>query len=163
MWLIEEINIANIVAGLIIIVVGILIADILAKLGRKVVKSFEIDRFIKKFPINDFVSSSVKFLVYIIAIVWGVFQMGIEWIVLIIVCLGLGVFLVWKLVLTLREFIPNYIAYSKLKLKKGKSFNLNGIKGRIKEVGKLESRVLTEDREILYIPNKLFLNRKTNS
>jgi small conductance mechanosensitive channel len=159
MWLIGEVSIASIVAGLVIIGVGILIADILAKLGRKVVKSFEIDRFIKKFPINDLVSSTIKFLVYIISIVWGVFQMGIEWIVLIIVCGAILILLLWKAVLGLREFIPNYAAYSKLKLKKGKSFNLQGIKGRVKEIGKLESKVRTEDKEILYIPNKLFLKQ----
>jgi hypothetical protein len=159
MWLIDDISISNIVAGLIIIGVGILIADILAKLGRKVVIGFEINKFITKFPINDLVSSSVRFLVYVIAIVWGVFQMGIEWIVLIIVGFGVLLFLIWKGVLCLRDFIPNYIAYSKLKMKKGKTFSFKGVKGRVKAIGRLESRILTEDKEILYIPNKLFLRK----
>ncbi|MAG78501.1 hypothetical protein CL616_04005 [archaeon] len=156
MLIAEDISITNIVAGLVIIGVGILVADILAKLSKKVIKSFEIDRFIKRFPINDFFSSVVKFLVYIAAVVWGIFQMGIEWIVLLVVGGILLILLIWRIITGVKEVIPNYIAYKKLKIKKGRTFNAYGIKGRVREVGKLESLVKTAEGEILYVQNKLF-------
>jgi hypothetical protein len=156
MMIIENLSITNIVAGLIILGVGILIADILAKLSKKLLESFELERVLgKRFPIYDLLSSIVRFMVYIVAIVWSVFQMGFEWIVLIMVCGFLGIVLIWKVLMSIREFVPNYIAKLKFKPKKGRKFKYH-FNGRLKEVGLLESKVKTEEGELLYVPNKLF-------
>ena len=159
MLLYQNISLIDIVAGLVIIGVGILLADILGKLTKKILESFEIEKILKnrKFPVIDFISSFVKFFVYIIAIVWGIFQMNIELIVLVIFIIFVTIFIIWKILMGIRCFVPNFIARLKLNLNKGKTIEMKHIKGKIIEGGILESKVRSIDGEILYVPNKLLV------
>ena len=153
MFITENISFIDVAAGLVIIGLGIVFANVLGKLSEKILKSFEIEKVIKKFPIGDLVGSVVKFLVYIISIVWGVFQMGIQWIVLIVICAILVIIMIWKVIMGIKDFFPNYLASSKLK--KGRATKLLNLRGRIKKVKIICSVVKLEDGEILYVPNKL--------
>ena len=159
MLLLDEITLTNIVAGLVIIGVGILLGHILGKLGRKILDAFEIESMLRKknikFPINDLFSSTIKFLIWIIAIVWGVFQMNIELILLLVVCILIILIFLWKLATGLREVFPNYLASKKLNIKR--SVSLNDIKGKILSKGKVETKIKTNGGEILYIPNKILV------
>jgi len=150
MLLYENITLIGVVAGLVIIGVGILLGNIGGKLTRKLLEGFEVERFLKRFPINDLVSSGVKFLIYIAAAVWGVFQMGIEWIVLIIVGVVVGLVIIWKILMTIKDFIPNFISY----LSKNKTIKSKYIKGRVIKRGILESKIKSADGEILYVQNR---------
>ncbi|MFH1972855.1 MAG: hypothetical protein ABIJ18_05245 [archaeon] len=150
MLLYENITLIGVVAGLVIIGVGILLGNIGGKLTRKLLESFEVDRFINKFPINDLGSSLVKFLIYISAVVWGIFQMGMEWIVLILVGFIVCLILIWNILMAIKDFVPNFISF----LQKNQTIKSKHIKGRVIKRGVLESKIKSADGEILYIQNR---------
>jgi len=155
-----DITLTKIVAGLVIIGVGILLGYILGKLSRKILESFEIRRLLRergvKFPLIDLLSSITKFIVYILAVTWGVFQMHIEIIVLLVVAIFVAILIVWRVITVLIDFIPNYIAMLSLNLKKGRTVTAGETKGKILERGIIETKIKTQEGEELYVPNRLF-------
>lgn len=159
----RDLTLVNFVAGFVIIGVGIVLGSIFGKLSKKIIKSLEIEMLLKekniKFPFTDFVYSITRFGVYIAAVILGVFQMGIERVILIIFLTVLLLMLVIKVVTSLLSFWPNFVAGFRNNIKKGDEIGIETIKGKILGVGFLETVVKSKEGDILYIPNMFFLKR----
>jgi small-conductance mechanosensitive channel len=153
----------SIVAGLLVIGFGILIGNILSVVSKKILQSFEVEKVMQnwgvKFPIEEFIGSIVKYGIYIGGLVLGLGFLGLQTFVLYIILISLLVILVIFIVLSLKDFFPNFISglriHFKNKIKNGDLVEIEHVEGRIIDAGLLETHIKTEDGDIVIMPNML--------
>jgi len=159
-----ETKILNLVAALIILLVGYILGRFLSKLIQRILGELEINKILKeqagvRVPIEEFLGGVVKYLIYFIAIVMALNQIGLTTTALQIILFIILIMIVVFIVLALKDFIPNVVAgffiHQKRSLKPGNKISVNGIKGRIISVGLVETKIQTKKEEIVYIPNNL--------
>ncbi len=156
-------TLTNIVASLLIIGFGILVGNILFVLTRKILQSFEVERVLAdrgvRFPIEQFVSSFVRYATYIAGVIWGVTFLGLETIVLYIVLIVLLALLVGFILLAFKDFIPNFVAgfflHLTQKIRKGEYIHMDTVEGRVLQVDMLETKIKTDDGDTVVVPNVL--------
>ena len=155
----------NIIAGILIIGFGILVGNILSLVGKKVFQSFEMDRILQelgiRFPVEEFLSSFIKYGLYIAGLLLGLTFLGLETILLYsILFILLGIFILFIL-LSFKDFIPNFIAglviYMKGKIRKGDIVEIDRIEGKVIHTDMLEVKIRTMDNDVVIIPNVLIL------
>ncbi len=158
----------NIVAGLLVMGFGIIVGNIFSLLARRALQSFEVERIMKEqgvgFPIEDFVSYLVRYVIYIIGLVWGLTFLGLETIVLyaiLFVILGL---IIGFILLGFKDFIPNFIAgffiNFKKKFKKGDNVKIDATEGKVMDMNMVEVKIKTVDGDVVVIPNVLVSRNK---
>src|SRR3989344_1212484 len=154
----------NIVASIVILIFGLILGRFLSNLTRKLLDELELDRILKekvhiRVPVSEFISSSVKYVVYILFIILSLNQLGIENIVLNIVLGIIFLFLFVFILAYIKDFIPNFIAgiklYKRKSVKKGDIIKVNTVEGRILNINILETKILSTNKEIIHIPNSL--------
>ena len=110
------------------------------------------------------VSSLAKYLIYFIAVIFALDQIGLTTTVLNII---LGVFLliiVVFIILAFKDFIPNLISglfiHQKRGLKDGDKINMDGINGIIEHISIIETRIKTKNGDIIFVPNSMLTKHK---
>ena len=159
----------NLIGALVILLLGIVIGRFIGKLIKKVLKEVEINKILKeeagvKVPIEEVVSSLAKYLIYFIAVIFALDQIGLTTTVLNII---LGVFLliiVVFIILAFKDFIPNLISglfiHQKRGLKDGDKINMDGINGIIEHISIIETRIKTKNGDIIFVPNSMLTKHK---
>ena len=155
--------ITNIVAGLLVVGFGIIIGNIFKVVIRKILHSFEVERLLSevgvKFPLEEFVGSLVQYVLYIAGLVIGLTFLGLEKIVLIAILIGLFALLTMFILLSIKDFVPNFFAGIGIALKKrfkeGDLIEMDTIEGKIVNIGLSEMQVKTKDGDLVIIPNVL--------
>ena len=158
----------TIVAAILILVLGIIIGNIVSKLVKRLLKELEIERVLKeqkvKFPVEDFVSSLFKYIIYIIAVIWGLTYLNIGTTVLYIILGLILVILVSFIILAFKDIIPNFVSsifiHLKQKVKKGDYIVVDTVEGKVMEVDMQETRIKTKDGDMVVMPNSLLLKNK---
>jgi len=158
----------NIVAGLLIIVFGIIVGNIMSVLTRKILNSFETEHLLNKlgvqFPVVELIGSIVKYGLYLAGLVWGLTFLGLGRMVLYIILIGIICALILFILLALKDFIPNFIAglylFFKKKIKKGDLISIEGAEGKVVAIGLYETRVKMKDGDIVIIPNTFIVKNK---
>ena len=63
--------------------------------------------------------------------------------------------------ISLKDFLPNAIAgfliHKKKLLAGGDSIEIQGISGKVEDVGWVETKIINQNKDIVYIPNSSFL------
>lgn len=156
--------ILRLTAAIIILLIGFIIGRFVNKLLKKVLKELETDRILKeqasvKIPVEEFLSSTAKYLVYFIAIIMALNQLGITTVILQILLFVALVILVAFIILAVKDFIPNVLAgffiYQKKVLKEGDKIKVNKIEGKVIHVNLVETRIKTKSNDIVHIPNSV--------
>ena len=159
----------NLIGALVILLLGIVIGRFIGKLIKKVLKEVEINKILKeeagvKVPIEEVVSSLAKYLIYFIAVIFALDQIGLTTTVLNII---LGVFLliiVVFIILAFKDFIPNLISglfiHQKRGLKDGDKISMDGINGIIEHISIIETRIKTKNGDIIFVPNSMLTKHK---
>jgi small conductance mechanosensitive channel len=158
----------NIVAGLLVIGFGIIVGNIFSLISRKILQSFEVERIMKElgagFPIEDFVSSLVKYVTYIVGLVWGLTFLDLETIILYMILFVILGLLIGFILLGFKDFIPNFIAgffiNFRKKLKKGDVVKIDSTEGKVIDMNMLEVRLKTGDGDVVVMPNVLIARNK---
>jgi small-conductance mechanosensitive channel len=159
--------ITNIVAGLLIIAFGILMGNILGVLSKKLFEAFEVEHILHSwnigFPIEEFVSSLIKYITYLIGLIWGLTFLGLETIILYVILLIILGLLIAFILLALKDFIPNFVAGIIInltkKVNKREYIKLDNAEGKVIKVHMLETKIKTPDGDIVLIPNVLINKR----
>ena len=154
----------NLVAAIVILLIGLIIGRFLSNLTRKILNELELYRILKeqariKIPLAQLISSTVKYASYFIAVVLALGQLGLKSFVLNAVLIIILIILIIFMILSLKDFVPNLIAglflYQKRSINPGEIIEVNHIEGEVLSVTLFETKIKTKNHEIVYIPNSV--------
>ncbi|AJF62835.1 MAG: Small-conductance mechanosensitive channel [archaeon GW2011_AR20] len=154
----------NLIAAIVILLVGLVIGRFLGNLTRKVLHELELDKLLReqtrfKIPLEQFLGSLVKFIVYFIAIIFALDQLGLQTAILNIILAIIIMIIVIFMILAIKDFIPNLMAglflHQKRNIKPGERIEVNNVEGEVINITLTETKLRTRSGEIVYIPNSV--------
>lgn len=188
--MIEDINVAvqdaftgipvKIIVAVVILLIGFVAGKLIARIVYKILNSFEVNRSLKgltgiSFNVEGIVETFVKIFIYFIAVIIALQQLGIATTILNFVAAGVIIVIIIAVILGVKDFIPNTIAGLFIKNKKtikvGETIKVKGMKGVVKEITLVETKIETKTGDIIFIPNSVISkteviklkNKKKNS
>lgn len=155
----------NIVAGILIIGFGIFVGNILSVISKKVFQSFEVDRILEgiglRFPVEELLASIIKYGFYLGGLLLGLTFLGLERIMLYIILFFILGLLLAFILLSFKDFIPNFIGGVAISLKgkvrMGDIVEIENIEGKVIHLDMLEVKIRTIDGDVVIVPNVLIL------
>jgi small-conductance mechanosensitive channel len=159
----------NLIAGIIILLIGLVVAAIVSKLLKRLLHELEVDKILKeqggiKVPIEDILSTITKYLIYFIALIMALAQLGLEAVILYIILIVILLILVILIILAFKDFIPNFSAgffiHQKGMIKKGDYIKINSTEGKVINVGLIETEIETKTGDRIYIPNSILTKNR---
>lgn len=155
----------NIIVAVLILLVGFIVGKLIGKLLKRAMHEAEIDSILSKagFKINLEGKMSVLFeyTIYAAAAVIALNQMGIAATVLQALLLLIILLLIVFAFISLKDILPNVMAgfliHKKKLLAKGERIEIQGISGKVEDVGWVETKIINKNKDIVYIPNSSFL------
>ena len=154
--------IIRLLAAFLIIILGLIIGNIVKNVTKRILKGAELNRVIEeqlkvKWNLEKHISNIAKYLVYTIMFIIFLDILGIPtkilWAVFIVVLIAVVLFIF----LAFKDWLPNlvsgiYILRTK-KIKKNDIIETRGIRGKVIEINLLETKIETNNNEIISIPN----------
>ncbi|MEK6940541.1 MAG: mechanosensitive ion channel domain-containing protein [Nanoarchaeota archaeon] len=156
----------RLIAAVIILVTGFIIGSIVSRLIKRVLHDLEADRILHeqtrvKVHVDEFIASAAAYFIYFAAIVWALNQLGLTTTVLYVIFTGLLVIIVGFILLAFKDFIPNAFAgftiYNSDMVSHGDRIKVANIEGKVIHVGLLETKIQTNKKEVVFIPNSFML------
>ena len=144
--------------------VGLVVGRFLGNLTKKLLHELELDRLLKeqtrfKIPLEQFLGSLVKFIVYFVAIIFALDQLGLQTAILNVILAIILISLVVFMILAIKDFIPNLVAglilHQKRNIKAGEKIEVNNIEGEVINVTLVETKLRTKSGDMVYIPNSV--------
>ncbi|HLD39548.1 MAG TPA: mechanosensitive ion channel domain-containing protein [Candidatus Nanoarchaeia archaeon] len=157
-----------IVEGVIILIVGFALGILAQKLLSKILKEVELNHIMGKVGITHnlekWISLIVSYVIYLVFIVFFLNRLGITSIVLYLIVGAILMLLILTFIVGLKDVIPNLVAWIILhkdeRITVGRRVEVKEISGRVEKIGYLETEIITEYGDTLYVPNTLFLKSK---
>ena len=162
-------NTTKIIGAIIILLLGILIARFASKLIKKILSEIKLDKILKeeakiKIPVEDFLSNIASYLIYFIAIIFALDQLGLAVKVLYFILLIVLIIIIILIILAFKDFMPNLTAgffiYQKRNFNLDDEIEIKGIKGKIIDRNLVEIKIKTKNGDELIIPNSIFLREQ---
>ena len=150
----------RIIVFIIIILLGLVVSRVVSNIIKKSIKELELARIFKKADINHnpnkFLPALSRYVIYLLTILIALDAVGITRIVLIIIGVVLVFFILFYVIVSIKDLIPNWYAGFKVKkkYKVGDVLKYKKIKGKVIYMNLVELQVQTS-KEIVYIPYKL--------
>lgn len=150
----------RIIIFIIIILLGLIVSKVVNNLVRKLIKEIELYKIFKKADIkfnpNKFLPSLSKYIVYLLTIIIALNAVGITKIVLWVISILLFLIIVFYIIVSIKDLIPNcYYGFRiKKKYKVGDNLRYKNIRGKVIYMNLVELQVKT-NKEVVYIPYKL--------
>tara|TARA_Y100000310_G_scaffold89923_1_gene87052 strand:- start:15788 stop:16333 length:546 start_codon:yes stop_codon:yes gene_type:complete len=163
-----QITFSKVIEGIAILLIGFTIGVLAKKVLFRILKEIEINKIMSKVGItvkvDKIISSVVSYVIYLVTIVLFLDRLGIKSIVLYIVVGAILMLLILTFLVGLKDVIPNFAAWliiqKKKNLRVGKRIEVSNIHGQVEKIGYLETEIKTDQGDILYVPNSLFLKSK---
>ena len=157
-----------IVEGIIILIVGFALGILVQKLLNKVLREVELNHVASKVGITNnlekWVSLIASYVIYLVFIVFFLNHLGITSIVLYLLLGAVLMLLILTFIVGLKDVIPNLVAWLILhkdeRITVGRRVEVKEIAGRVERIGYLETEIITDYGDTLYVPNTLFLKSK---
>jgi small-conductance mechanosensitive channel len=151
----------TIASAVIVLLIGFIIGKVLGRLAQRFLREVELNRILGKagikFGMEEFLGHLIEYLIYFIAIVVALDQLGVTAIVLYIIIAAILVILAIAFLLSMKDFIPNFIAGIRLGHKKlfniGDTITAGSVSGKVKEIGLLETKLESKNKDIIHVPN----------
>ncbi len=154
--------IIKILTAFLIIILGLIIGNIIKNVLKRIIKGAELNKVAEeqlkvKWNLEKYISNAAKYFVYIIMFIILLDLLGIPtkilWAVFAVVLAAVILFIF----LAFKDLLPNiisgiYILRTK-KIKRNEIIEVRGIKGRIISINLLETKIETNNNEIISIPN----------
>ena len=156
----------KLIAAIIILVLGLVIGRFLSNLVKKILHELELDRVLKeqgriKVPLTQLISALIKYIIYFVAILAALNQLGLQSFILNIILTVVTLVLIIFMILSLKDFVPNLTAgiylYQKRSINPGEIIQVNNIEGEVLNITLLETKLRTRNKEIVYIPNSVLM------
>jgi small-conductance mechanosensitive channel len=158
----------HIAVGVVILLAGFGIGILVKKLVHKLLKEFELNKIMRRvgidYNLETGVSSILMYLIYLMTIIIFLDHFNIGSIVFYLILGGILMLIILTFLVGLKDVIPNFIGWiyiqRKDKIKEGHKIEVKEIAGIIEKIGYLETEIKTDNHDILYVPNSLFLKSK---
>jgi small conductance mechanosensitive channel len=158
----------HIAVGIVILLVGFGLGILAKKLMQKVLGEVELNKIMNKvgltYDLETWVSSIIMYLIYLATVIVFLDHFDIGSIVLYLLLGGVLMLIILTFLVGLKDVIPNLIGWIYIqrnsKLKEGHRVEVKEISGIVEKIGYLETEIKTENHDILYVPNSLFLKSK---
>ena len=158
----------HIAVGIVILLVGFGLGILAKKLMQKVLSEVELNKIMNKvgltYDLETWVSSIIMYLIYLATVIVFLDHFDIGSIVLYLLLGGVLMLIILTFLVGLKDVIPNLIGWIYIqrnsKLKEGHRVEVKEISGIVEKIGYLETEIKTENQDILYVPNSLFLKSK---
>jgi len=159
----------KIIGTFVILVVGIIFARIVTNITKRVLKELEVNKMLKKtpmkVPLERYVSSLIKYIIYFVSIIVALNYLGIPTIVLQIILLVFLGLIVVIVILAFKDIIPNFISgvilYNKKGfIKIGDIIKVRETEGKVITLSLTETVVKTKRGDIVHIPNSIITKEK---
>ena len=158
----------TIAAGIGILLIGFALGILAKKLVYRILKEVELNKIMSKvnvtYNLEQWISSIISYLIYLVTVVFFLNQLGITSIVLYLIVGGVLMLVILTLLVGLKDVIPNFVAWALLQRRRffrvGRRVEVKEISGVIEKIGLLETEIKTDKGDILYVPNTLFLKSK---
>ncbi len=155
----------KLIVTLLILLIGFIIGRIVARVVEKILHEVEVDKNLSKLgfsmPIEHTIATILAYLIYLVAIVMALNQIGLSVIVLYIIVGGAVLLIIISTVLGVKDFIPNMIAglfiYRKKLFKVGQKVMVKNVGGRVRKISLIETELVTGKGDVIYIPNSLLV------
>ncbi|HLC56428.1 MAG TPA: mechanosensitive ion channel domain-containing protein [Candidatus Nanoarchaeia archaeon] len=160
-------TITDLIIAIFILLIGIFIGRAISNLTKKVILEFEIDKLIKKgiglrLSIELLIPAIVKYVIYITSIIFAINQLNFAENIYIILLSILAFSIVLMMLLALKDSLQNISAGSSIikkgLIKKGENIKIGNIEGKVESIDLSETKIITKDKETLFIPNSYFKN-----
>lgn len=151
----------SLVAAIVILLIGLVIGRFIGNIVRKILRELEVSKILKeegvKFPLEDVLSVGIKYVVYFVAIILALNQVGLTDTVLNIFLGIILVLIVIFIILAFKDFIPNAMAgffvHQRRDIKEGDQIRVKNIEGKVIDINLIETKVKTKSGDVIYIPN----------
>ncbi len=152
----------KILGSFLTIIMGLIIAQIISNITRKFLRGTEISKVLQKqlkikLLVENYISSILKYLIYLITIILVLNQLGVPTKILQLILIIFIILITLFIILAFKDWLPNiisglYILKSE-KIKVNDIIRINGVKGRVLQVNLIETKIETNNNEIVFIPN----------
>ncbi|PIN73560.1 hypothetical protein COV20_05040 [Candidatus Woesearchaeota archaeon CG10_big_fil_rev_8_21_14_0_10_45_16] len=156
----------TIISSVVILLVGFGLGILAKKFLSKVLKEVELNKIMSKVGITSNVEKGIStiasYVIYLVTVLFFLENLGVTSYVVYLVVGGMLMLLILTLLVGLKDVIPNFFAWTILrrKVKEGSRIEVREISGRVERVGYLETEIKTENGDVLYVPNSLFVKSK---
>ncbi|MBT6773988.1 mechanosensitive ion channel [Candidatus Woesearchaeota archaeon] len=158
----------TVIVGIVILLAGFGLGILVQKLLYKLLQEIGLNKIMNKvgitFNLEKWVSNIISWVIYLVFIVIFLNHLGITSIVLYLVLGAILMLIVLTFLVGLKDIIPNFIGWLYIqkddKIVVGHKIDVKEISGIIEKTGYLETEIKTENGDILYVPNSLFLKSK---
>jgi small conductance mechanosensitive channel len=159
----------TITIGIVILLVGFSLGVLAKKFLLRVLKEVELNKIITKvgitYNLEKWISNIISFVIYFFTIIFFLEQFNIKSIwILYLIAGAILMLVILTFLVGIKDIIPNLIGWiiiqKKGKIKEGKSVEIKEIQGIVEKVGFLETEIKTENGDVLYLPNSLFIKSK---
>ena len=154
---------------LLIVLIGLIIGKISGKLVLKALRQINLDQNFRsltgiRFQISSFCNGLVSYFIYFVAVVLALKQLGIDTFIFNIAAIAIILLILISILLAVKDFVPNLMATILIKqkgfFKKGDTIRACKITGKVDSIGLFETKIITKDKDILIIPNHLFMKNE---
>jgi small conductance mechanosensitive channel len=158
----------TIASAVIVLLIGFIIGKVLGKLAQRALHAFDVNLVLKKagvdFGLEEFIGHGIEYVIYFITIVVALDQLGVTAYVLYIVAAVVVLILAIAFFLGIKDFIPNFIAGIRLSSRKyfkvGDTITVGSVKGKVKEFGLLETKLVNGGKDVIHIPNATLIRQE---
>jgi len=155
---------SNIVVAVVVLLLGIIIARIIERVIAKVLHELEINQWLKKagvnFALEETVSAGVRYILYFLAVVVALNQVGLTTTVLNFLAGAIIILVLAAILLGIKDFIPNFVAGLQIHrrgvIKKGDTIRVREIQGVVKQINLLDTQVESAAGDVIFVPNSTF-------
>ena len=155
----------NILVALLIFFIGFIFGRLIGKIIKKVLRHMNTDYFMRntlgvKVSIEDILSISASYFIYMISFVMALNQLGLSTAILQMVIGGVIAIIVISVILSIKDFLPNLVAGLLIREKsfvnEGDVIKIKDIEGKVDELGLIETVILNRHGDRIFIPNIVF-------
>jgi small conductance mechanosensitive channel len=151
----------------VIVFVGLVVGKLVGRVLQKVLSELELDTHLRRmglFGLERIISLGIQYLIYIVFVIWALQMVGLGAIVLNILSAGIIIIMLAALILSIRDLLPNAVAGLILSykgyVKKDDWVEVENIAGRVLDIDLAEIKIETRAKDILYVPNSVFLRKR---
>jgi len=158
----------KLIAAISIVVVGLLVGYIAGRLARRLLHELELNKVLKeqgiKIPLEEIFASFVRYIIYFIALMFALGELGLKTVVFSIILGVILVIMIAFVILAFKDFIPNVTAgffiHQQGFIKKGNRIRVGNSEGIVIHTDLSETRLRLDNGDIIFIPNSLILKNE---
>jgi len=161
-------RIMGLIAAVVIILLSLIIGRVLEHLIIKLLHELDTNKILKqhgiRVPVEELLGVIVKYIVYILGIIFALNQLGLTRLILNIILFSFLLLILAFIILAVKDFIPNVIAglyiRQKNKIKPDDFIKVNNTEGKVMAVDLIETKIKTKDNDTIFIPNSILIKSK---